>query len=361
MENAPSEQKKNKHLIKILIIIVIIGVLLSIVLVTKNQQSPANNENQNTQASTEQTPQFQKATLSDLVSGKISSGSLVEVQGTVTQKGEFTYNDTNARADNTNYFLKITDGGATALVVPKDNILADYNVGDVIAVQGVNGVLGDCVNPDDAQVQKICQEFKMNETNTRMIAPVGLTSTSTGITIVTKATKTSSSNTISKSSYSPSSTATSPASKPTIPLTYSQIMNGLSGTLTMGSFSNYNNQGYSSDNSNILVVLMIDGQSKTSISGVSLEMFDPSVGYDSRLTSFPSDFSQYRTLHNQILAQILTNIFPDWADGVQWVNGAISSCKQDGTEQSTVQDSMKITANCSTTLGAYGIEIGHNN
>ena len=45
-------------------------------------------------------------------------------------------------------------------------------------------------------------------------------------------------------------------------------MNGLSGTLTMGSFSNYNNQGYSS-NIDTLVVLMIDGQSKTSISGVS--------------------------------------------------------------------------------------------
>jgi len=64
---------------------------------------------------------------------------------------------------------------------------------------------------------------------------------------------------------------------------------------------------------------------------------DPSVGYDSRLVNFPSDFSVYRSLHDKILAQLLTNIFPNWADRIEWVNGAVATCKRNGQETTTTR------------------------
>jgi hypothetical protein len=340
-----------------LLVVAVVYAAISGELTTQNDTTNKNTASQETTTSN-QTPSFQKVSLADLPS--LDNATLIQVQGTIVQKGEFTntYSTGKTSTSTISYFLKITDGNAVALVLLKENTLASYDVGDVVQIQGANGALGDCSSSSDPQMAKICSEFALTSSDVRTIVPIALNEDETPITVITKAGN-SSANTTSKASYTAPSHSTTPAVQPTIPLTYSQIMNGLSGTFTMGSFSNSNNQGYISDNSNLLAALSINTNgSKNSITGTSLTLFDPSVGYDPRLVSYPSDFSQYRTLHDQMLAQFLANIFPSWNDGVEWVNGAVSDCKQGGTEDSTTQNGVQISVGCSTSLGTYYVQVG---
>ena len=338
------------------------GVVVLIILISvfsgssnnTNTQSPVSETNQNN--SSDQSVDFKKVSLANLPT---DGGSLVETQGTITQKGEYTYSNQQTKTNSTSYYLKIEDSGAIVLVMPKENILANFKIGDLISVRGAVGTLGNCATPDDPQVQKLCQQFKLTSINTQIIIPIKVPPTNQDIVVLKKSTS-NTTDSVTKSSYVVE--APKPVAQPTIPLTYSQIMNGLSGTLTMGEFTSGNNHGYSADNTNLLVVFNIFGTDKQNISQVSLSLMDPSVGYDSRLVNFPSDFSQYKTLHDKILAQLLTNIFPSWADRVEWVNGAVATCKQGTAEQTTtiIKNSMTINVGCSKTLGSYYVEIKHN-
>jgi len=346
MENKKSWLKR--HLVHIIFSVVVLAVLVVGII------SGVFN-NQNTSQSAVANNTFVDKTIQELTQmlNANNTGSLVNVQGTITQKGEL------SQASGTSFFLKIEDQGVDALIMPKDNVLNNFSVGDLISVNGALGNMGDCSKPDDPVLQKVCQMFNLTGTNLPVIIPIKLQPTDSDITIIKKSSTTNvSANTVSESSYVVPTPKTQ--AQPTIPLTYSQIMNGLGNTFTMGEFTSGNNHGYSSDNSNLLMGLIVSGEDKEDISSVSFDVSDPSVGYDSRLTNFPSDFTQYRTLHDQVISQLLTNIFPGWEDGVQWLNGAVSSCKQNGSEPSTVEDSMKISVSCSTTLGMYAFDISHD-
>lgn len=148
----------------------------------KTSSTDTNQENSTSSA----TAEFQKATLSDLVTSKVDSGALVKIQGTVTKKGEYT--DTKqAGANKLNFFLKIEDEGVSVIVLSKQNILSNLAIGDLLEIRGINGTLGDCDKPDDQSVKELCQTFNVKETNTRIVTPIPLESNGSGIVVVKKA------------------------------------------------------------------------------------------------------------------------------------------------------------------------------
>ena len=158
-------------------------------------------------------PQFQETSVGDL-----ASGTLVQVQGTLIQKGEFTYNDSAAATGSTSYFLKIKEGGAVVLVMPKDDVLSNFNIGDVLLIQGAVGTLGDCANPDPT-IEKLCQEFKLTAANTLVIIPTQSQPSNDGIVVAKAASGTSASNGVSQSSYAveaPSSAASENNTSPSV-------------------------------------------------------------------------------------------------------------------------------------------------
>ena len=311
-------------------------------------------------AESQGTDTFVDKTIKELVQ-MLSTGNkipLVKVQGLVTQKVELTDENKVVGKTNKSYWLKIEDAGSVAIIRLDENVLSKYSNGDMILVNGALGSLGDCSKPDSDFLQKTCQTFKISNANVPVIIPIKLKPTDSDIVIIKKI-SVSNSSTNKVSSLSMVTEDPKPEPKPLISLTYSQIMNGLSDVLTMGEFTKGDNHGYASDNSNLSVNLIVFGESKEKVSSVSFSIFDPSVGYDPKLINFPSDFSQYRTIHNKIVAQLLTNMFPNWTDRVEWLNGAVSSCKEKGDTQLSNRNSMKITVSCSTTLGMYSMEISH--
>ena len=340
---------KNKKPVLIwggIILFLLIYIFSNDIFRNKTNQQPAVDEN----IVKDQIIDFKKFSINDLP----ADGSFIETQGTIIQKGESIAIDKSI-----SYYFKIEDGSSTVLVMPKDNVFNNFNIGDLISVKGAVGTLGDCTKTDNPQIQKICYQFKLATANIRVIVPIKLLSSDTDISVIKKSSNIVD-NTISKSvveEISPVQVQQSISS-----LTFTKIMSGLSNTFTMGEFTNGKNHGYSSDNNNLLVELMIFGRDKQNISGVTVAIFDPSVGFNSNLITFPTDFSTYKSLHDKVLSQLLTNILPNWADRVEWVNGAVATCKQSGTEQvsNIVKDSMKITLSCNTQLGSYGIDIKSN-
>lgn len=363
MENAQPGQKTNKYLVKLLIAIAVIGVVSSAVLASLNQKGSTNAVAvQGATSQQDAVPPLVPLTVTEMNHKALSDSkpTVIETHGTIVKKISVVY------PKSTSYLLGIEDGGSKALIVLKSlDQYKLFKIGDSIKAIGAFGSgIGQCdaASIRDTQMATLCNQLgnAWITSPTMVLVPEIMQYYGNQSPISVTSTKSTGTATIAADAVISIAPATASAKTAKIlPLTYGQIMQGLTGTLTMSEFTMGNNHGYSDDSAtkNLSVSFIIFASDKENVSRISLEMFDPSIGDDPHAVTFPSDFTQYRTLHNQILSQLLANIFPGWNSRVEWVDAAIGTCKQSGTEQSTVQGSMKITVNCSTTLGSYGVEI----
>jgi hypothetical protein len=140
---------------------------------------------------------YQKVSLGELSNSK----QLVKTSGTITQKGEYVEINEAAEKKDTSYYLKISEGGASALVEVKENEFSTFSVGDELGLTGDYIILGDCSNPEDDVVKGICEEFNMPKSGLKLITPIAPNQGEKEITIIKKSAVSGPDNVIAKSTH----------------------------------------------------------------------------------------------------------------------------------------------------------------
>lgn len=284
----------------------------------------------------------------------LPSSGLVVATGTITNKIEIT----DAGSGSKSYFVKITTDnknemlGIVSTPQLQDANFNTINVGNQFTIWSTNLLPNnfDCTSNTDSQ--KICTALSFKASSIPMIAILDMEDVQTADASVSN-TQNSQSNQITVGTPKPA-----PAAKPSIGISYATASAGLDKYFVIQPFSSYGNTGYQGKSPVAADITFIFSDDGINLYNAALIISDPSVGYDSTLTSFPSDWAQERVVDNQIIDLFMTNIFPNWASAEAWVGNSLQDCVRGGNTVTTNIGSIQASLSCAKTLGIYTIDIG---